>query len=451
MEEFAERQLEGARGRTAAVRRGISSRVVAIVLASGSGLVTTAIVTRHLDVAEFGWLSLIIAMPMLVPFADLGIGTAVTNLVAQASNEIGRARAMAAIRRSIVLLSVSSLLMLASMSVVTLCGWWPALLGIENGHNGVVASALVVGVAFASSLPVSVGDRVLLGLHRPATSNFILASRWVCILTGSAVVAVSPQSGSILAYAVVHAVCLIGAALTSFLMAAKYLSSHGWPKRGSSAGFDRNLLRSHAVPTLVGTVAFSLTYQSDRIVISHVLDAADLAIYSLAASFYAPAYSIVVAVGMSAWPAIASARASGDGEWSMRLIKIGTGLALLVGITGAGAFAVIGPAVGEVLANGRISTPSSLYGAFGILLALQLFPQFAIGGLMHPSGLRLQACCMVAVCVAGVPLSVMLASIWGAAGPVWASVIVTGCLYSPILVVSAWRGANVVERVQFTK
>jgi O-antigen/teichoic acid export membrane protein len=57
------------------------------------------------------------------------------------------------------------------------------------------------------------------------------------------------------------------------------------------------------------TVAMPIAYQSDRLLLSHLSDLGQVAIYAVGAQLYGALFGLVGAAGMSLWPVFARRRA----------------------------------------------------------------------------------------------------------------------------------------------
>ncbi len=429
---------------TSSMRSAVASRGASVLVAGVAGLVSTGLLVRNLDATGYGLLTLVVTLPLLIPFADLGIGTGITNYVAAAVDGPGRADARRALARGHRLLATAAAVVVVVAATLLVTGVWPTLLGVQDPTGAASRGVTLVAVAFGVALPLGLGERVLYGLHRGALANAVQGGRSVVVLVLTALVAASPAAHSLLAYCAVNAAGIVSAPLACTLISRARLRALGWP-RGAGPRERDVRLAEHALPAFVGTIAHAVAYSSDRVVIAHVLDAPAVAVYSLAAVLYVPGYSVAASVGVAVWPSIAHARAVGDHDWARRLLRRWTLGAAVCGVAVVLGLGLLGPPVARLLGGGLVSTPSAIYFAFGGFLATQLVVQPAIGALMRPRGLRRQATVLTAAALVNLPLSVVLASAMGPVGPVVASLLTTGLIYTPALVLAAMARGGVAE------
>jgi hypothetical protein len=90
----------------------------------------------------------------------------------------------------------------------------------------------------------------------------------------------------------------------------------------------------------------------------------------------------------------------------------------------AAALIIIGPFLTRFMSKGTINVPSSLFLAFGIVIILVSAWAPSAMTLTYPKGLRFMAGLTLAQVVTNIPLSIVLASKYGAVGPIVASGIV---------------------------
>ena len=59
---------------------------------------------------------------------------------------------------------------------------------------------------------------------------------------------------------------------------------------------------------MVISMSLPIAFQSDRLVLSHATDSAQLAEYSLGAQLYGPALGVISSAGLALWPVFAKSR-----------------------------------------------------------------------------------------------------------------------------------------------
>jgi O-antigen/teichoic acid export membrane protein len=161
--------------------------------------------------------------------------------------------------------------------------------------------------------------------------------------------------------------------------------------------------------------------QSDRLVLSHVSDAANLAVYNLGSQMFLPVWQVVTAAGAALWPIFARARARGD-ERNHSPFPIAGGFAAAA----AGACLVIAlcsPWLARLASGGEIEIPVSMLVAFSVFMVCQAI-QYPLGQfLTDAAGLRVTAFFVVLMVPVNLGLSIVLAERYGAVGPVIGSAV----------------------------
>lgn len=361
--------------------------------------------------------SLVVAIPLLIPFADLGIGGAVTELVARWRTG-SRRETVAAIRKAaLTLLSVSILLLVAATAIFALQAW-PTVLGIV--HPDANLAGFLVVVLFALSVPVAIGYRVLLGLQ--------LNRHVVLIQSSASIVGYSLAAGAALIgmplwfVAAVPGLMLLSASILATMLARQRFLSVSFASAQEEPGESSGVrLRSLAWPMALIAVSVPVAYQSDRLILGHLSSPLNLAVYAAAFQLYAPLNSVVTTAGQSLWPKLTALRTVEGPSAGPRIFQISAlfgAVALPVGI----ALVVLGPMVSSWSTNGQAGADSWMFMILAALLVVNAinypFGMFLMGG----PGLPFQAICIAVMALCNVGLSVVLTPVMGAAGPVVASV-----------------------------
>ena len=287
------------------------AKVLVMAVSGGFGILTSRLILTSFGTADYAQYGLLTSFPSLLPFADLGIAAVVINVVAQSDD----VRSDEAVRRTlttafrILLVSGGSIALAGALLYVL--GWWPALLGagLQSGSGPAAASAGLL--VFGAVLPLTVGQRVLVGLDRTTTqiAGQAVVAPFMVLSVGTCVLLTLPVGGylsvlSYLANALSSIVCLV--------VVAKALA----PQLGRAVRDIPRLRAAPSVPVLGVTwpmlaqmLALPVAMQSDRLLISHLAPPEQLAEYNLASQLFGLILQIISAAGMAFWPIYARARA----------------------------------------------------------------------------------------------------------------------------------------------
>jgi O-antigen/teichoic acid export membrane protein len=173
---------------------------------------------------------------------------------------------------------------------------------------------------------------------------------------------------------------------------------------------------------LVITIALPLALQAHRLILSHVTDINTVASYALALQIYLAGWSVITVSGLALWPVFARLRKEGGAE-SGRNLRIAVLVFAAAGAVSGLAMYSLGPTVAGLLGGSAVTVSYPLSLAFGLLLLVQAI-QLPVGMyLTSERGLRVQATCVCFMVVLSTLLSIFLAGIWGARGPVYGSLV----------------------------
>jgi O-antigen/teichoic acid export membrane protein len=420
-------------------RRAFIVRGATLPVAAVAGLLAARVTVSTLGVNGYALFALVVGLAALNPIGDLGVGAAVTDAVAR-RHELGADGVQPVLRTSLRVLVVVSLSLAITAWIFAAMGWWTSLIGVPPSQEVEVAVATAL-TFFAVGLPLGLSSRVLLGAER---NDIALAFQG-----GSGVLALL----IILVAAATHAQlwAYVGAPSAAAALAA----AAAWPMASSASGLSlpetvRSAARrarrggrvAHlAAPMVVITAALPIAYQSDRLLLSHLSNLGQVAIYSVGGQLYAPLFGLVGAAGMSLWPIFARRRANQPVE-RHEIIRL-TVVFGLVGVLLAGTMVAVGPWVAQFVSKGKIDVGFGVFACFGLLLVVQA-SWFPCGMLLTDrDGLRFQALTHVVMMAFNLAVSAVLAQRIGAAGPVIGSV---GALVIAVWIPGVWRALSRAQR-----
>lgn len=399
--------------------RSFGARLLVLPVVAICALLASRIVIDSLGTSGFALYALVVGLAALVPFADLGIGAAVTDAIARRTT-VGDAMAVAVIRRSVkVLVVVGVGITLASWGIAAV-GGWSVILGVPDESSVDLASAIALTL-FGLSLPLSLGTRVLLGAER---NHWAVMTQTVSAVVGLTVVAIADvRDGPLWAFTSAPFIGIVALGLINVGLARRATgltrmpSSTTW-SAGDSAPRKVRLFQI-AGPMLVISVALPLAWQSDRLVLSHRSTLTEVALYVVAFQLFTPLNALVESGGSSLWPVFAR-RGHTAGIDVRRMIQLSAGFAavgLLIGIS----LVILGPWLASWVSRGSVVPSRELFVLFGLLIAVTAawWPTAML--LTDPVGLRFQAGCCAVMAAANIGISIALAGSLGAVGPVIAS------------------------------
>jgi O-antigen/teichoic acid export membrane protein len=406
-----------------AVVQSAGVRVLVLPVSAVLGVVNTRLIIENYGRNAFAQYGLLVAIGNLLPFADLGMSAAIMNAIGGSDRPATDDHVRRVLLTSIRVLVCSAAVIVLVALAITAAGAWPSLMG--DGllpRSGPIAAALcltVIGV----TLPVAIGQRVLSGLGRNHVTVAIQGLQTPVVMVVLLVlVHVGAGDGSYLAvvpYGVVLAISVAATAVAARLVRpALGRAVRDAVRVGTVRGAK---VVDTAIPMLVQMVALPIAMQSDRLVLSHVSDAANLARYNLAAQMYLPVWQVVSAAGVALWPIFARARARGEpGSQSPMAMAAGFAAAAAVACV---AISLASGWLARVASDGRIETPAGVLVAFSVFMVCQA-AKYPLGMFMTDApGLRYQAVMIVAMLPVNLGLSIVLADRWGAVGPVIGSTV----------------------------
>lgn len=328
----------GREERAARRRRRIFGAVGTAVVGRGSVFLVNAIsvpiTVRYLGPEEYGlWVTISMTIAMLVVL-DIGIASTLTNLISEAyahedRESAGRYFATAFWMTTAVALALG------------VAGWllWPHidfayLLNLKDPAltTEVSRATMAAGALFLLGLPAGLAARALAGYQELHFANLFSAGGNVLALGAIVLVVVVHGSLAVLVAAYAGAITLGGVACLVWLCAVRKPWLAPWPRR-VELGLTRRIFTSGGqffVMQLAGLVVFN----SDNLVISHYLGAAQVTPYNVTWRLvnYMTAAQVLLFPAM--WPAYAEAWTRRDLGWirgAYRRLRRFTGLTLAAG------------------------------------------------------------------------------------------------------------------------
>lgn len=390
-----------------------SIRVVTLPVGAICSITSAALVIEDSGAALFGLVSVIVNLFQLFVFTDLGLGAVVVPLLAGREGEARRPGDLLSLGRVFRLLWAAAGILIALSWTLAALGAWPVLLGtagvrgVDAELNWTTAVALTV---FALSVPLGIGQRILLGLQ----ANHIItllgvfaplaALGWTAMVVFAGLPILLAGAGASFGLVVTSLAWMIASQRRLRLPLRVILGI----ERGAPIA-----IWALAVPQLVITLLTPIGNQSGRIVLAQASTAGELATYSLVSQLWTPVLSVVYVSTISLWPAFHAAGAEG-GRLLMRSWAIVAAASTVIGA----AFALLAAPACALISGGQIVPDTTLLVLLAALLVVTSLVQVSTLFLMDASGLRIQVVLVVAALAVNLTISILTTPALGASGPV---------------------------------
>ncbi|WP_432511975.1 MATE family efflux transporter [Kineococcus sp. SYSU DK001] len=418
------------RGTWGPVGRSAGAKLLVMGVSGLVSVVSIRLVLGHYGVEAYAQYGLLVSIAALLPFADLGMGAAVLNSVAAATDPARDEQ----VRRTLIgvfrVVAVSGTLIVAAGAVVTAAGGWPTLLGEGLLPGSGPAAAMTCLVLFCLTLPLAVGQRILTALGHNHVRILVQGLASPLFATTVAVLVVTGARGGGYLAAFSYGGGVVIAALGS-LLAFRRLP-------GLAGAVLRDVWRVRAVrgapvlavagPWLVLTLALPVAMQTDRLLLSHLAGSTELAEYGLGFALFSILSQTVSAAGVALWPVFARARTAGQVRSPFAMAgAFGVGAA-----AAAVALALVLPWVVPVVGDGAVRLDAWLTWALVALVVVQAV-NYPLGMYMtDAAGLRFQVFPVLLMVPLNLGLSWWLTTRLGAGGPVVGSAVAVAlCQFAP--------------------
>lgn len=389
--------------------RGLSLPVTALC-----SLAVASIVISETGASGYGAITVVSNLFLLIPFADLGLGSVLMSRIAQMDSSSGVNRAMESIAAVLRVLLVSA----GVVSAVALAGvylfHWSDVLAVTvlNPQQMDAATALAL-ITFAASIPLSVGQRVLIGLNKNDVSTAVLALNSVIALAYTFAISATSAPPALFVIAQPLGLLVTSVVLTWLALRWVRFDLRFLTKRPTA----RLHLWAAGIPMLLTTTAVTIAIQSARIVLSHQSTVDEVAEYSLLMQFYFPLWSLFSVAGFVLWPRFARSRAAGADVWPA--LRSATVVFAAIGVACAVGMLLLAAPLGRIVSGNLIELPFAVVAAGGLALIIQA-AQLPTGmALTSRRGLRFQAVCAGLMMVSALTTSWMLTPAFGSAAPLF--------------------------------
>lgn len=305
--------------RLARILHGGASALVSRGVALLVNAVTLPLTIRYLGPLEYGiWVTISTTVVMLAVM-DLGVANTLTNMISRAYAMDDREAA----QRYYATAFWTSSSISAVLSLVGLLLWphinWGSLFHLQDPvliHKVSLCVAIALGF-FLLSLPLNLVHRILSGYQQTQITNYFNLLNNVLSLT--AILVVIKLHGSLVTLMLMYSGSLLLGSV------ALNIWVNLWDRRWlmPAPRFIRRAvigdLMSSGMGFFILQLAGIVVYNSDNLIITHYLGAADVTPYSVTWRLAGYAAVLQTAVLPSLWPAYSEAYARGDYDWVRRM------------------------------------------------------------------------------------------------------------------------------------
>ncbi|WP_372966769.1 hypothetical protein [Microbacterium sp.] len=395
----------------------LGARALTMVISLVCGVITTRMILGETDIQHYALYSLLITIPSLLTFTDLGSGAVLVNAVAT-SDDIRTDRRLRLQITSVgrVLLMFATGLMLIN-TVLLVTGGWRALFGDAGAIPGAALAAFLCVTLFSLSITLGVWFRILLGQRRNhivilvqgMISPVTLGGVWLMLTFGGR------DFDSYLAIA------SYGASLFSAIVGFALVTRSTAPLIPDAL---RMLLRFRSVrgvrvmdvgwPMLAQMVTYPIAVGSQRYVLAQFGTPTDVAEYGVAGQVFFALNGLVMAAGVALWPQFARLRHKGELRRGPFLLSL-----IFAGAIAAATFLVwwVSPWLFGFITQGELEVRTLTIFAFGcmIMLTAAVYPLGMF--IMDKPGIRFQVVPTLAMATVSIILSLVLTPLLGIVGP----------------------------------
>jgi O-antigen/teichoic acid export membrane protein len=295
--------------------------VVAKVVSVAVGLITIPLTSRYLGSELFGmWLtsSSIVAM---FGFADLGLSNGLLNLVADAGGRGDRLAMRKAVASAFWMLTAIACVLLLSLAIGFPYIQWPSIFNVHSAQamreSGPMVAVMIS--CFAATLPLSTITSIQSGMQNGLVSNLWATAGSLVSLTG--VYFATRHHASV----VMLMFFLSIGPLASLILNGTHVFAHATPWLLPLPSFFSKRVAVHllqaGVMFFAMQIAVALGYQSDNLVVAHVMGASSVPGYAVPSRLFNIPPLLVGIFTVPIWPAYVHAIASKDFAWIQRTFK----------------------------------------------------------------------------------------------------------------------------------
>ena len=396
--------------------RALGARALTLAVSMVCGVLTTRLVLGEEGVGAYALYGLLVALPSLLAFTDLGSGAALVNSVSSSDDvrhdPLVRDQVTAVGR---ILVAFAAVIMVAN-AILLVTGTWGSLLGSVGRQPGAELAAFACLTVFCMGVPLGLWVRIMLGLRR---NHIIILLQGLIspinLLFVWLLVHFAPSPHSMLAlssFVAAFLVTVVGLTLTWWstrpLLRSALVRVPSWRRFPSVRVMDVGW------PMLAQLLSFPIAVQTQRYILANMSTEHQVAEYGVVAQVFLALNGLVIAAGVALWPHFNVRRHRGELTGGPYRISA----AFTAGAAAAGALllAFSGPVFGFI-SNGELEVDKGTILAFAAMITA-LAALYPLGMfIMDTPGIRFQVIPTLAMAVSSVLLTVVLVPALGAAGP----------------------------------
>ena len=396
-------------------------RLVSLPVGALCTAATASIVIGSAGSIAYGYVSLVSTLFLLFAFLDLGLAASVINDSSELDND-GAVEAAPRILLAFLVLGVFSAVLVVLILVLDIVLNVSQLLIDQSAVPSLEPATTVVAFLIAAYVPLSIGQRILVGRSRNQLLALLNATIPVLALLFTLALANLPIPAGFLAVPQIAAVLLV-AGFTTIIgtRSASIFTFNNWRALESHLfGHLKHLARVSA-PYFVVILWVSVSTYGGRLILSVRSSPDQLASYSLAFQFFIPTLSVITVGSMALWPRF---RRTAPERKTREFARAVTAVSLLGALAGLAFACAIGP-VAHTVSGGEIEVPAAL--ALGMAVHILFLAVHQPAGLFltDESGLRFQAGCCILLAVTFALTAWFVVPMLGSLGVVLAGCVAT--------------------------
>lgn len=393
------------------------ARIASFLPAALCTFATSRIVLTHYGVSTYSSYTLALSVIALVPLNNVGVGNAVTSAVA--AHGLGHQFSQRVLLTGVRVLSVMTLVLLLGSAGVTIAGSWEQVVGNAYGSNLFFGVSLLI---YATTFVPALGQNVLLGQHRNHVTILLQSLLAPVSLLFVGLALLFGAGGRLLI--IVPAVALALITLLTAVVSSRHneLSWSTLARRVvNRRRYPGESIRAISGPMVLVTLSLPLALEADRVVLSHVSTLTAVSDYAVIMQLFAPVAALVGAAAQPLWPMFIQSHATGGRVMSpfRYVIAFGVGALVICAV-----LCVFADPLGHLIGGDHINLGRLLpVAAAGVTLCGAISAPMAMFA-TDPAGLRVMAALVVTAAPLNLGLSIEFARLWGAAGPLLATIVV---------------------------
>jgi O-antigen/teichoic acid export membrane protein len=399
----------------------LAARSLTMAVALVCGVLTTRLVIAEAGVAQYVLFTVLVGLPALLSFADLGSGAVLVNSLATKDDFRTDATVIAqttAVGR--IMLGFAGATM-AVNSILLITGGWSIFLGAAAEVDGAALAAFLCITIYCLGVPLGLWTRLLLGMRRNhivilvqgLVSPLTLLSVWALLHVGTERAFPFLAAGSFFA---TFAVAVLGYGLTGAMTR---------PLLGTAAG---RLLRPRRYPgarvmdvgwpMLAQLLSPPIALGTQRLVIANFGTSDQVAEYGVAGQVFLALQGLVIAAGVALWPLYARRRHQGRqqrGPWVQAALFGGGAIIATLAVW------AVGPWLFGFVSGGDVVVSTATILSFGLMITCIAVLNPLGMFIMDKPGIRFQVIPTLLMAFSSLGLSILLTPLLGAVGPLIAN------------------------------